>query len=407
MFRHWIGSLSLTRWLVGVMKRIFLFGFILFLSLPAVANAMRIDCAGSTAGATPDASLFSGSARGDAYREALLRVMEEFHIPGVIAGVWIPGKKPWKIAQGLGDVESGAPIGINDYFPIRSVTKSFTVTLILQLVRSKAISLDDPIGKYVSGIPNGNEITLADLAAMESGVKSYSDVGAFLSALTEDFSRSWTPEELVALALPESPVFAPGAEYDYSNTNCILLGMVVEKVTQEPIAETYRKRIFKPLGLRGTSYPNNTNIPTPHPTPYVVDSDTGELTELAVVNLSAFGASGGIVSTLEDLRRWGKALGNGTLIGSRLQKTRLQHSRPATSGPEYDRYGLGIGELKGWWGHTGEGLGYQAATFYDPKTHGVISVLVNSSQGVNVATEVFKALADVVHPLGAGDDTAP
>jgi D-alanyl-D-alanine carboxypeptidase len=304
-------------------------------------------------------------------------------------------------------VESGTPIGLGDHFPIRSATKSFTVTLILHLVRSKAISLDDPIEKYVPGIPNGNEITLAQLAAMESGVKNYSDVDKFLSELAKDFGRSWTPGELVDLAKPYSPVFAPGAEYDYSNTNTILLGMVVEKVTQQAIDETYRKWIFKPLGLRGTSYPNNTNIPTSHPTPYEVDPVTGVLTKSPTVNLSVFGASGGMVSTLEDLRRWGKALGKGQLIGSRLQKTRLEHSRPASRGPEYDRYGLGIGELKGWWGHTGEGLGYQAATFYDPKTGAVISVLVNSSQHTNVATEVFKALADVVHPHEAGDDTGP
>ena len=344
---------------------------------------------------------------GDAYREAVLRVKEEFHIPGVVAGVWVPGKKPWKIAQGFGDVEGGTPIGLDDHFPIRSATKSFTVTLILQLVRSKAISLDDPIEKYVPDIPNGKEITLAQLAAMESGVKDYSGVEEFLSALEEDPGRPWTPQELVDLAKPYSPVFAPGAEYDYSNTNTILLGMVVEKVTQQAIAEIYREWIFKPLGLRETSYPNNTNIPSPHPTPYDVDPVTGELTKSPTVNLSVFGASGGMVSTLEDLRRWGKALGKGHLIGSRLQKTRLQHSRPATSGPEYDRYGLGIGELKGWWGHTGEGLGYQAATFYDPKTGAVISVALNSSQPVNVATEVFKALVALVHPHGAGDDTTP
>lgn len=401
MLGRWIGSLSLGRWLIGVTKRIFFLGFILVLGLPAAASATRIDWAGSTAGTTPDASLFSSSARDDAYREAVLRVMEEFHLPGVVAGVWIPGKRPWKIAQGFGDVGSGRPISLDDHFPIRSATKSFTVTLILKLVRSKAISLDDPIGKYVPGIPNGCEITLAHLAAMESGVKSYSDVPEFFPELEKDFGRTWTPRELVDLALPYSPVFVPGAEYNYSNTNCILLGMVVEKVTQKPIAEMYRKWIFKPLGLRETSYPNNTDIPSSHPTPYIVDPGTGEPTECPVVNLSAFGASGGIVSTLEDLRRWGKAVGNGQLIGSRLQKTRLEHSRPATSGPEYDRYGLGIGELKGWWGHTGEGLGYQAATFYDPKTRAVISVLINSSQGVNVATEVFKALADVVHPPGA------
>jgi D-alanyl-D-alanine carboxypeptidase len=323
--------------------------------------------------------------------------MEEFHIPGVVAGVWVPGEKAWETAQGVGDVRSSRPIALNDHFPIRSVTKSFTVTLILQLVHQGEISLDDPIEQYVPGIPNGNEITLAQLAAMESGVKNYTDVDAFLSALAADFGRPWTPLEIIDLALPESPVFAPGAEYDYSNTNTILLGMVVEMVTGEPIVETYRKNIFEPLGLTKTSYPNGTNIPDPYPTPYEVDPMTGDLKELPIVNLSAFGAAGGMVSTLEDLHKWGEALGTGQLIGPCLQQTRLWHSRPATHGPEYDRYGLGIGNLKGWWGHTGEGLGYQAATFYDPRIGAVISVAVNSSQPVNVATQVFKALADVVH----------
>ena len=400
MFRYQIESLAWGRWLVGVTRRMFLFGFILVLGLPAAASGVRGDCVGSTGGTVADASLFSGPTRGDDYREAVLRVKEKFHIPGVVAGVWVPGEKPWKIAEGKGDVERDVPISLDDYFPIRSITKSFTVTLILQLARMKSISLDDPIEKYVPGIPNGNEISLAQLAAMESGVKSYSDVEAFLSALSEDFGRPWSPEELVALALPQSPVFAPAADYDYSNTNTILLGMVVEKVTQKALAETYRERIFKPIRLRGTTYPNNTDIPSPHPTAYEVDPVTGELTKLPTVNLSAFGASGGMVSTLEDLHRWGKALGKGQLIGPRLQKIRLQHSRPATSGPEYDRYGLGIGELRGWWGHTGEGLGYQAATFYDPETGATISVLLNSSQRTNVATEVFKALADVIHPYG-------
>ena len=71
---------------------------------------------------------------------------------------------------------------------------------------------------------------------------------------------------------------------------------------------------------------------------------------------------------------------------------------PVTNGPEYDRYGLGIGELKGWWGHTGEGFGFQAATFYDPVTRSVIAVALNSTQPENVATQIFKALADVVRP---------
>ena len=377
----------------------------LALGLPAAAGATEAQGGGHSTEATLKAGMSSESARREAYRQAVLRVKNQFHVPGVVAGVWTPGKRPWKIAEGSGDVASGTPIHIGDRFPIRSVTKSYTVTLLLQLVRSKAVSLDDPIGKYVPDLGAVSGVTLAQLAAMESGIKSYSDIPEFLSGL-EHPERPWTPRQLVDLALPYGLLWPPGSQYDYSNTNCILLGMVVESITQVPIADTCRGWLFTPLGLKKTSYPNNTEIPDPHPTPYLVDAATGELEECPVVNLSAFGAAGGMVTTLEELHKWGKALGDGRLIGSRLQKIRMEHSRPATSGPEYDRYGLGMGQLKRWWGHTGEGLGYQACTFYDPKTGGVICVLLNSSQPrVNVATEVFKALADVVHPPGQGEGT--
>src|SRR5437762_13806019 len=114
------------------------------------------------------------------YREAVLEVMSRYHIPGAVAGVWVPGQAPWKVAQGVADIQTRRPIGLDDYFPIRSVTKSFTVTVLLQLVRGGTASLDDTIDKYVPGIPNGNRITLAQLAGMQSGVKDYSQVPAFL-----------------------------------------------------------------------------------------------------------------------------------------------------------------------------------------------------------------------------------
>lgn len=345
----------------------------------------------------------SESARREAYRQAVLAVKADYKIPGVVAGVWVPGMKAWTLAEGYADVASGRPISLADHFPIRSVTKSFTVTLILKLARAEALSLDDPIGKFVPGIPNGDRITLANLAGMESGVKNYTETAEFLTALQADPAKQWAPREIVDLTLPYSPVFEPGAEYDYSNTNTILLGMVVEEVTQRPIAEQYRKGIFKPLGLRQTSYPNGMTLPAPCATPYLVDRATGRVDECPMVNLSCFGSAGGMVTTLGNLHRYGRALGDGRLVGKSLQATRLAHSRAVTSGPEYDRYGLGIGELKGWWGHTGEGIGFQAATFYDPRTGAVIAVLLNSSQSTNVATEVFKALAGVFYPEQKGN----
>ena len=360
----------------------------------AAAVTLCVPASGAERAAGPESS-----SRGDAYLRAVLETKSRLHLPGVVAGVWIPGRQPWKIAAGLGDVASGRAISLDDRFPIRSVTKSYTVTLILQLARAHAISLDDPIGKYVPDLDDLSGVTLVQLAAMESGIKSYSDIPAFQSVLVAQPEKYWSPRGLVELALPYHLMWPPASQYDYSNTNTILLGMVVEAATRRPIAEIYQEWLFAPLQMKRTSYPDSLEIPDPHPTPYYIDRTTGEAEECPVVNLSAFGASGGMVTTLDDFHKWGKALGTGRFVGSRLQKLRMEHSRPATDGPEYDRYGLGMGELKGWWGHTGEGLGYQACTFYDPRTGGVICVLLNSAQiGVNAAVEVFKSLADVVHP---------
>ncbi len=332
------------------------------------------------------------------YLEVVRRLAAEFKVPGAVAGVWLPGHRPWTTALGVADVESGRPIAVGDRFPIRSITKSYTVDLVLQLQRARRLSLDDPISRYVPGVPGGDRITLAQLAGMTSGVKNYTQSQAFLESFAADPARPWAPAEIVEAATAESPVFPPGASYNYSNTNTILLGMVVEKVTGRPLNEVYRDRIVRPLGLTGTSYPNDATLPSPHPTPYEVDPATGALEEIPPINLSSLGAAGGLVSTLRDLHLWGRALGTGALAGPSLGRLSRRAARPATDGPEYDRYGLGIGQLKGWWGHTGEALGFQAATFYDPRTRAVIAVALNSSQPTNVATEIFKALTDVVGP---------
>jgi D-alanyl-D-alanine carboxypeptidase len=332
----------------------------------------------------------------DAYAAAVKRVMEEFRIPGAVAGVWIPGKRAWTGAQGVADVETGRPISTADRFPIRSITKSYVATLILRLARAGRLSLDDPISDYVSGIPNGDRITLSQLAGMRSGIKNYTESPIFLEKFVADLGAPWTPRQVVDTATPLSPVFEPDAEYNYSNTNTFLLGMVAERVTGRPLGALFQAHFIRPLGLRDTSYPQDATIPSPHPTPYDVDPATGEMEEIPPVNLSSLGAAGGLVSSLDDLRRWGRALGSGVLVGPRYQRIREQTASTPNGGPEYDVYGLGMGRLKGWWGHTGEALGFQAATFYNPRTRAVIAVAVNSSQATNVATEIFKALAAAV-----------
>lgn len=344
------------------------------------------------------------------YRAAVNDVLTRFHAPGAVAGVWIPGAVPWRSPFGIANVASGRRMTVGDHFSIRSITKSFTVTAIFQLTRDGVLSLDDTISKYVPDVPNGTTITLTQLAAMESGVKNYTDVTAFLEVFGQDFAKQWTSAAIVSYAIPESPVFNPAAQYNYSNTNTLLLAMVVETVTKAPLGDFLRTRIFSPLGLSNTTYPTTVPLPDPHPLPYLADEKTGDLILVDLVNPTALGGAGAMVSTLDDLAVWAEALGTGRLLTAAQQAFRMSHSRAATDGPKYDRYGVGIGELDGWWGHTGSALGFQAAAFHDPPSGAVIAVAVNASpldstpralddedpHEANIAEEIFRALAAVV-----------
>ena len=335
------------------------------------------------------------------YRSAVERVVSRYRIPGVLASVRFPGEDEWKEAFGYADVMKRTPFELTSYFSIRSITKSFTVTVILQLVREQAVALDSKLETFVTGIPNGTSITLADLAGMQSGVADYSSTKAFLDTFGMNLGQTFSDAQLVGYAIPASPEFSPGAAYEYSNTNTILLGLVIEKVTNAPFASVLRARILDPLGLKGTSYPATVPLPDPHPTPYDVDIRSGELEVLPLINPTALSAAGAMVSTADDLQTWALALGDGRLVGADLQMQRIARSRAVTNGPTYDRYGLGIGILEGWWGHTGDGLGFQAAAFYDPRTRATIAVSVNATPlggdaNLNFAEEVFKELAGVI-----------
>lgn len=335
------------------------------------------------------------------YRAAVEPLRSTYHLPGVLAAVRLPGQRPWSQAFGSANLASRSEMSLDSTFPVRSITKSFTVTLLLQLVRDHLLTLDDTIGRWIAGVPNGHAITLAQLAGNQSGLVDYSATPEFLAALTPDFLRVWTEQELVAFSFAKVPPFLPGAQYQYSNTNTVLLGMLVQQVTAQRLDAVMAERIFTPLALAGTAYPYAAALPAPYPTPYAVDVHNGDTEEQSLLSPTALAGSGAITSTLADLLTWGDALGSGSLIGAALQAERKGRARDVTHGPEYDRYGLGIGQIGRWWGHTGSGLGYQIATMNDSASGATVAVLVNATpvgarSDLNFAQELFEALAAVV-----------
>lgn len=327
--------------------------------------------------------------------------------PGMLVGVWRPGERDLVIESGVSDIETRARISEVDHFRIGSVTKSFTVTVVLQLADEGLLRLDDTVGAYVPGIENG-DATIAELANMRSGIFNYTEDADFVDVFVTDLQRTWTNQELVDLANDNAPYFAPGDGWHYSNTNTVILGMIVEQVTGRPLADVIAERIITPLGLQGTSYPSSPDLPSP----FVHGYGFEPLEDLSFTDPSSSAGSGAMISTLQGLRAWGVALGSGTLLSDAAQAARVNSlepilfapcdddvpERPERSCPEYDRYGYGLGEISGWIGHTGEYVGYQSLVMYDPRTGSVVVIMTNIfAVGEHVPTAVFRELAEILN----------
>ncbi|CAN7251056.1 serine hydrolase [Bradyrhizobium sp. LjRoot220] len=296
--------------------------------------------------------------------------------PGAIAGVRTP-EGTWTAAYGLADPKAGKPMTVAMHTRVGSITKTFTGTVIMRLVQDRKISLDDPIEKYISGVPNGNTITLRQLANMTSGVASYTRSAKFTDSYFAKPETVFTPDQLLQVGLAASPLFPPGAQFDYSNTNTVLLGMVIEKVTGKPVAEAFDAMVFKPLKLLNTSWPGqSTRMPEPYADGFTLQGDFAkpDAPSNATFWNPAWGwTAGELISNMDDLLTYGRALGTGQgLLNPDTQEARLK-SIPGAAG-----YGIAIGCIGGWVGHTGELPGYNTTVFYHAASDITVVVQTNS-----------------------------
>jgi D-alanyl-D-alanine carboxypeptidase len=321
--------------------------------------------------------------------------MSQDNIPGVMVGVWQGNTQLAFVADGYSDLQTMTPISEDDEFKIGSVTKSMTVTRILQLAESGSINLDDPISDYVPGVENGSA-TLRQLANMTSGIYNYSMDGTFQAALGMNPEQTWTDNQLVGFANTHAPVYAPGTgPWNYSNTNTVLLGMVIEKVTGNSLQQELTNNIFTPLGMTHTVYPDPSVSSLLAPYLHGYDGEGDDVS--SKYSSSLFSGAGAVFSTIDDLHLWGEALGQGTLLTANMQAQRLQFVDAGQGAPYYDSYGLGIGSIDGWIGHTGEQPGYSDLVLYDPSTDRTIVIVDNlSTGGENYPTDMFLAMQGIL-----------
>jgi D-alanyl-D-alanine carboxypeptidase len=200
------------------------------------------------------------SATKDAAKQYLEKFIVDNNIPGVLIQVTTPAGS-WSEALGKANSSQSTRMSMDLQHRIGSVTKTFTTTLILQLAQEGKLSLDDPVSKFVAGVPNGDKITLRMLGNMTSGLREYLANTGFRNTFFKDPSRTWKPQELLDASYKQGPQFAPGTNSDYSNANTVLLGLVVEKVEGRPFAEVLKEKILVPQGLNHTFFPANEKFP--------------------------------------------------------------------------------------------------------------------------------------------------
>ncbi|MFE3205331.1 serine hydrolase domain-containing protein [Embleya sp. NPDC059237] len=336
--------------------------------------------------------------------EVIAQTRRETGVPGVTVGLWFPGRGSYVRSTGVADTATGAPMTPDLYMRIGSETKTFTVTALLELVDEGRLRLDDPISAYIDGVPDGDHITIRQLAEMRSGLFSYTADPDFVQAFLSDPSRPFTPQELLDYAFRHPNVFAPGSAFQYSNTNTVLLGLVVEKLGRMPLAEFIHRRVTGPAHLRHTLFPRGAEFPAPHAHGYTNQTLTGEVADTTDWNPSWGWAAGAMISDLHDLRRWAKVVATGTLLSPEVQEQREKF----VPVPGFDDagYGLGLFRVRGWVGHNGSLPGYESVTMYLPEQDATMVILLNTDilhDGNEPSTLFAKAITSVITPENVYD----
>ncbi|MFB7467858.1 serine hydrolase domain-containing protein [Streptomyces sp. NPDC056224] len=305
--------------------------------------------------------------------------------PGAVARITGPGGVRSE-AVGVRDRATGAAMNAGSRFRIGSVTKTFSAVVLLQLVSEKKIRLDAPVGRYLPGLLPDDRITVRHLLSHRSGLADYTDamfartVPGFEAVRTKVFGY----RELVNLALKEPRTSAPGAAYAYSNTNFVVVGMLIEKATGHPVATEYERRIIKPLGLRNTSYVHPaTRIAGRHARGYLHPDEAGSpLVDATEQTASWAQSAGAVISDPADLNTFTSALLGGRLLPAPMLDAMLSMApsdatRTRFYGLGLRRYDLSCGTSV--YGHTGTVQGFYTYAFATRDGRRSLAAMANTS----------------------------
>ena len=345
---------------------------------------------------------------------ALQLKLDEWHkagsFPGATLGVVLANGESFGLAVGFSDRDAKKPMTPADRMLAGSTGKTFAAATALQLISEGKIGLDDKIEKYLgrepwfSRLPNANDITVRQLMNHTSGLVRYEFKEQFTKDLTANPDKVWKPAELVAYLLDEKAPFEAGKGWDYSDTNYIVLGMIIEKVTGKKFYDEANRRLLKPLKLTDT-------IPQDGPRlkgvvqGYAGPNNPFGGTDAMIVN-GKFAINpqfewtgGGYASTAQDLARWARIMYEGKAFAPDLLPQVLEGVPAPMLGRE-SKYGLGViirkTAIGTSYGHSGFFPGYMTDMMYFPEHKVAVAVQVNTSVGRSLGKPLGRVLVEVM-----------
>lgn len=338
---------------------------------------------------------FAHAQTDQAIQAALDSIQKAAEYPGVVFTYIDPEGDVHAFASGMADKENDVSMTINHKLHGGSTGKTVVSAVVMQLVGEGKLSLDDKVSKYLgsndwySRLANAEDITVRHLLQHSSGIIRYEFKEEFLNDLAIDPSRIWKPEELLSYVLDDEPPFAAGEGFTYSDTNYILLGMIIEKITNNTFYEEAEERVLKPLGINSFTPTNTTFIPNMaqgyytkgseyalgFKAPFLVDGK-------AQNNMQFEWTGGGYVYENADYARLLKSIYEGDAFDMEaLEEEFFDYADAEEIG---GMYGLGIIKyefpgLGTFIGHSGFFPGYNTAGFYHPDTGEVFTMQINST----------------------------
>ncbi|RKS72635.1 D-alanyl-D-alanine carboxypeptidase [Motilibacter peucedani] len=339
----------------------------------------------STSTASTATARTAATAHPDATSRRLAALVGTDRVPGVLASVSTRGGEVRNYTAGVGNLATGAKVPTDGYVRIASNTKTYTAVVVLQLVGEGLVDLDAPVETYLPGLVrhNGNDgrrITVRQLLQQTSGLPDYDDdLPTPLSRAARTYQQ---PRTLLDHALSHRSHFAPGTTWEYSNTNYLLAGLVVEQVTGRPINEQITDRILRPLHLTRTYWPatGNLRIRAPHPQGYFAAAPGDPWQDITAFEPSIGWAAGELIATPSDVLAFYQAVVGGKL----LQPAQQREMETTVAAPGFEptgrwRYGLGLAKKTlscgvTAWGHGGDIPGFESRDLVTEDGRGAVVV---------------------------------